>query len=163
MNVINADDFRKACGLWATGVSIVTSVDAQGKPFGLTMNAVTSLSLEPPMFLVCVDKGSDTLKAILDSGVFCVNVLAQGQQALSDRFAKKGDDKFSGIEHTRGETGAPLLAGTVLAVECTVKAVLPGGDHEIFCGEVEQVVADHSESIEPLLYYCGRYGHINVD
>ena len=161
MTVINADDFRRACGLWATGVSIVTSVDGQGKPFGLTMNAVTSLSLDPPMFLVCVDKGSDTLKAILDSGVFCVNVLAQGQQALSDRFAKKGDDKFSGIEHEAGSTGAPVLAGTLLAIECTVKAVLPGGDHEIFCGEVEQVRADHAESAEPLLYYGGQYGAVN--
>ena len=159
--MIDADEFRKACGLWATGVSIVTSVDGQGRPFGLTMNAVTSLSLEPPMFLVCVDKGSDTLQAMLDSGVFCVNVLAQGQQALSDRFAKKGDDKFSGIEHKAGATGAPVLAGTLLAIECTVKAVLPGGDHEIFCGAVERVFANHSESAEPLLYYGGRYGTVN--
>ncbi len=161
MTVINADEFRRACGLWATGVSIVTSVDGQGKPFGLTMNAVTSLSLDPPMFLVCVDKGSDTLKAILDSGVFCLNVLAQGQQALSDRFAKKGDDKFSGVAHAAGSTGAPVLAGTLLAVECTVKAVLPGGDHEIFCGAVEQVRANHAESAEPLLYYGGQYRTVN--
>jgi flavin reductase (DIM6/NTAB) family NADH-FMN oxidoreductase RutF len=161
MTVIDADEFRKACGLWATGVSIVTSVDGRGNPFGLTMNAVTSLSLEPPMFLVCVDKGSDTLRAILDSGVFCVNVLAQGQEALSDRFAKKGDDKFSGIEHTAGRTGAPMLAGTLLAVECTVKAVLPGGDHEIFCGEVERFVANQSDAVEPLMYYRGRYGRVD--
>ena len=114
------------------------------------------------MFLVCVDKGSDTLKAMQDSGVFCVNVLTQGQEALSDRFAKKGDDKFSGIEHGAGTTGAPILAGTLLAVECTVKSVLPGGDHEIFCGEVEQVVRNQSDSAEPLLYYRGRYGHVTT-
>ena len=159
--MISSDDFRKACGLWATGVSIVTTVDADGKPFGLTMNAVTSLSLDPPMFQVCVDNGSDTLKAMLDSGVFCVNILAQPQQELSNHFAKKGDDKFSGIEYAAGRTGAPILANTLLSIECTVRDVLAGGDHQIFCGEVKHVFANDSAETEPLLYYCGRYGSVN--
>jgi flavin reductase (DIM6/NTAB) family NADH-FMN oxidoreductase RutF len=158
---IDPNDFRKACGLWATGVSIVTTVDSKGKPFGLTMNAVSSLSLDPPMFLVCVDNGSDTLAAILDSGVFCVNVLTRAQKALSDRFAKKGDDKFSGIEHAAGATGAPVLADTLLAIECSVKDVLPGGDHQIFCGEVRRVCANDAADAAPLLYYGGRYGGVS--
>ena len=160
-SVISSDDFRTACGLWASGVSIVTTVDADGKPFGLTMNAVTSLSLDPPMFLVCVDSGSDTLKAMLDSGVFCVNVLTQAQQELSNRFAKKGDDKFSGVGYVAGRTGAPILANTLLSVECSVSDVLAGGDHQIFCGEVKSVFANDSAEAEPLLYYRGRYGSVN--
>jgi len=158
--VIEADEFRKASGLWATGVSIVTSMDHEGKPFGLTMNAVTSLSLDPPMFLVCVDKSSDTLKAIQETGVFCVNVLAQGQERLSDRFAKKGDDKFSGIQYRSGTTGAPVLTGALLIIECTVDTTFPGGDHEIFCGKVTRVETAQSEMAEPLLYFGGRYGSV---
>ncbi len=160
-SVISSDDFRTACGLWASGVSIVTTVDTDGKPFGLTMNAVTSLSLDPPMFLVCVDNGSDTLKAMLDSRVFCVNVLTQAQQELSNRFAKKGNDKFSGVEYAGGRTGAPILANTLLSIECKVSEVVAGGDHQIFCGEVEHVFANDSAETEPLLYYRGRYGSVN--
>lgn len=158
--VITADQFRKACGLWATGVSIVTSVDHERRPFGLTMNAVTSLSLDPPMFLVCVDRASDTLKAIQETGIFCVNVLAQGQEELSNRFAKKGDNKFSGVKFRNGSTGAPILTGALLAIECTVEAAFPGGDHEIFCGKVERIETEQSVSTEPLLYYDGRYGGV---
>ena len=88
--LISPENFRKASGLWATGVSIVTTVDGDGTPFGLTMNSVTSLSLDPPLYLVNLDKGSDTLNALLVSRAFCINVLASDQQPLSNAFAKKG-------------------------------------------------------------------------
>lgn len=158
---INSDDFRKACGLWATGVSIVTTVDADGKPYGLTMNAVSSLSLDPPMFLVCVDNGSDTLNPMIDSRVFCVNVLTREQEDLSNRFAKKGQDKFAGVQFDAGATGAPVLADTLLSVECAVTDVLLGGDHKIFCGEVQAMRTNDAEDAEPLLYYGGRYGRVS--
>lgn len=158
---ITAESFRRACGLWATGVSIVTTVDADGRPYGLTMNAVSSLSLDPPMFLVCVDNGSDTLSPMLDSRVFCVNVLTREQEDLSNRFAKKGQDKFEGVSHAAGTTRAPVLAETLLSVECAVTDVLPGGDHKIFCGEVQAIHTHPSADAEPLLYFGGRYGHVD--
>lgn len=159
----DADAFRKACGLWATGVSIVTTVDTERTPYGLTMNAVSSLSLDPPMFLVCVDNGSDTLAPMLASRVFCVNVLTADQQDLSNRFAKKGAGKFEGVEFEHGQTGAPMLAGTLLSVECAVADVLNGGDHRIFCGEVKSIRTNASEQAEPLLYFGGRYGRVSKD
>ncbi len=156
-NTITSEQFRRASGLWATGVSIVTTIDTAGKPYGLTMNAVTSLSLSPPMFIVCVDNNSDTLAPMRDSKVFCINVLASNQQDLSNRFAKKGDEKFSGIGHTRGSTGAPVLDGALLSIECAVSSIAPGGDHQIMLGEVRRIVTNESAGIEPLLYFGGRY------
>ncbi len=157
---IPADQFRRACGLWATGVSIVTTSDLAGRPYGLTMNAVTSLSLAPPMFVVCVDNGSDTLKPMQDSRVFCINVLCAPQQDLSNRFAKKGEDKFSGVAWSAGVTGAPILGGTLLAIECAVSAIVPGGDHQIVCGEVRRIVPSEDAAAEPLLYFGGRYARL---
>ncbi len=156
-NTITPEEFRRACGLWATGVSIVTTVDADGKAYGLTMNAVTSLSLNPPMFIVCVDNNSDTLAPMSDSKVFCINVLASTQQELSNRFAKKGDDKFNGIPHARGTTGAPLLDGALLCIECEVGNIVAGGDHQIMLGRVQRVVTNNEPGAEPLLYFGGRY------
>ncbi|MBK6660930.1 MAG: flavin reductase family protein [Proteobacteria bacterium] len=156
-NTITPDTFRRASGLWATGVSIVTTVDGAGKPYGLTMNAVTSLSLNPPMFIVCVDNNSDTLAPMRDSKVFCINVLASTQQDLSNRFAKKGDEKFNGVAHAAGATGAPLLAGALLSIECAVTRIVPGGDHQIMLGEVQRIVTSDDAAGEPLLYFGGRY------
>lgn len=159
-STITSEAFRRASGLWATGVSIVTTVDNAGKPYGLTMNAVTSLSLNPPMFIVCVDNNSDTLAPMRDSKVFCINVLASAQQDLSNRFAKKGDEKFNGVAHERGTTGAPVLAGALLSIECTVSSIVPGGDHQIMLGEVRRIVSNDSPGIEPLLYFGGRYAAV---
>lgn len=154
---ITGEQFRRACGLWATGVSIVTTTDAQGKLYGLTMNAVTSLSLDPPMLLVCVDFGSDTLAPLLESGVFCVNIIARDQQDLSNRFAKKGQDKFEGVPYSISANGAPMLDNTLVSVACSLRDAMDGGDHKICCGEVETIVANESVDAEPLLYYNGRY------
>jgi flavin reductase (DIM6/NTAB) family NADH-FMN oxidoreductase RutF len=160
---ITSDLFRRACGLWATGVSIVTTVDAGGRPYGLTMNAVTSLSLTPPMFIVCVDRGSDTLKPMQESRVFCVNVLTAEQQALSNRFAKKGEDKFDAVEYTAGVTGAPVIAGSLVSIECAVNALVPGGDHWIFCGDVRDLAVNTDPRARPLLYFGGRYAALGTD
>lgn len=159
---ITPEEFRRASGLWATGVSIVTTVDTAGQPFGLTMNAVTSLSLNPPMFVVCVDNNSDTLAPMSASRVFCINVLASSQQELSNRFAKKGDDKFNGIGHGRGVTGAPLLDGALLAIECEVASVVAGGDHQIMLGTVRRIVTNDVPGVEPLLYFGGRYAALTT-
>jgi flavin reductase (DIM6/NTAB) family NADH-FMN oxidoreductase RutF len=160
-STISADSFRRACGLWATGVSIVTTVDAGGKPYGLTMNAVTSLSLNPPMFVVCVDNGSDTLGPLRESRVFCVNVLTRAQQELSNRFAKKGPDKFADVDYAFGVTGAPVLVATLVSIECTVTSIVPGGDHQIMCGQVRRIVSSTDSAAQPLLYFGGRYAVVS--
>jgi len=159
-STITSEQFRRASGLWATGVSIVTTVDTAGKPYGLTMNAVTSLSLSPPMFIVCVDNNSDTLAPMRESKVFCINVLASAQQDLSNRFAKKGEEKFSGVAHSAGSTGAPVLEGALLSIECAISSIVPGGDHQIMLGEVRRIVTNESADIEPLLYFGGRYAAV---
>ena len=154
---LTSEQFRRACGLWASGVSIVSTADADGTPYGLTMNAVTSLSLDPPMFLVCVDLGSDTLAPMTASRCYCVNVLTAAQQELSNRFAKKGDDKFDGVAWHAGATGAPVIDDTLISIECAVSDILDGGDHKIVCGVVEAIHSNDSVDVEPLLYYGGRY------
>ncbi len=156
-NTISPEEFRRASGLWATGVCIVTTVDGNGKTYGLTMNAVTSLSLNPAMFIVCVDNSSDTLGPMRDSRVFCINVLASTQQELSNRFAKKSEDKFTGVPHARGVTDAPLLDGALLCIECEVSNIVAGGDHQIMLGVVQRIVANAEPGVEPLLYFGGRY------
>lgn len=158
---ITPDGFRKASGRWATGVAIVTTVDTDGEPFGLTMNSVTSLSLEPPLYIVNVDNGSDTLAPMLNSRAFCINVLADGQQDLSNRFAKKGGDKFNGVSYVAGATDAPRLSGTLMSIDCRVSAVHDGGDHKIVVGEVVEIVtADEDTLAKPLLYYGGGYASL---
>jgi 3-hydroxy-9,10-secoandrosta-1,3,5(10)-triene-9,17-dione monooxygenase reductase component len=94
------------------------------------------------------------------SGAFCINVLSAGQQELSNRFAKKGPDKFEGVEHDTGPTGSPRLAGHLLAIECKVKEVHPGGDHHIFVGEVVSLNLPASDDLQPLLYYRGKYAGV---
>lgn len=160
MTELTPEQFRKACGYWATGVSIVTTSDVDLTPYGLTMNAVTSLSLTPPLFIVCVDNKSDTLEPMKRSGVFCINVLRVGQQDLSNHFAKKNPNKFEGIRFDRGTTGTPLLHGRLMGIECAVSAIHPGGDHHIFVGEVRAVSLPESDTVEALLYYRGRYAQV---
>ena len=158
---ITPDSFRKASGRWATGVSIVTAIDTDGEPFGLTMNSVTSLSLDPPLYIVNVDNGSDTLAPMLNSGTFCINVLAEGQQELSNRFAKKGDNKFDGVPYNAGATDAPQLSGALMSIDCRVNAVHDGGDHKIVVGEVVQIVTfDGDPEAKPLLFYGGGYASL---
>jgi flavin reductase (DIM6/NTAB) family NADH-FMN oxidoreductase RutF len=150
-------DFRKACGLWPSGVSVVTTVDGKGVPFGLTMNAVSSLSLEPPMLLVCVDNNSDTLAPMLETRCFCINILAGSQQDLSGRFAKKGNDKFEGVSWSAKPSGAPILDGSLVSFDCSVVHVYEGGDHKIICGKVEQIIENSVSGTQPLIYFGGGY------
>lgn len=158
---ITADDFRKASGLWATGVSIVTTVDNEGSPYGLTMNSVTSLSLDPPLYVVNLDKGSDTLKVLNDGGDFCINVLAAEQQELSNRFAKKGDNKFDGVDYTPGFAGVPCITGALMSIQCSVEATHEGGDHAIVVGLVQAIAHQDPEEVKPLIYYRGRYADLS--
>src|SRR5438067_2201913 len=106
-------EFRRALGCFATGVTVVTAVDGAGQPRGLTANAFSSLSLEPTLVLVCVDHKSDTYPVISGSRAFAVNILAEAQREISQRFARKGESKFEGIPHRLGLTGAPVIDGAI--------------------------------------------------
>src|SRR6266478_1273090 len=139
-------ELRKVMGCFATGVTIITTRDQSGKPYGLTANAVTSLSLTPPLLLICVDRKAETYPHFFDSKTFVLNILAEDQEAISRRFATTGGDKFAGLEFRLGRLGTPILAGTLGHV-----------DHVIHVGEVE-----HAEAREgrPLLFFGGKYRHL---
>ena len=137
---VSAAEFRHAMGHFATGVTVITSVGADGEPVGTTANAVTSLSLDPPLVLVCFDLGSMTLRAIRGHGAFVVNVLAAAQRLLSANFARRGlAAAWDGVRHRHGPTGSPRLEDVLAVMECTVERSLPGGDHEIVVGRVRHV------------------------
>ena len=154
---IGASEFRQAMGHFATGVTVVTSIDDDGEPVGTTASAVTSLSLDPPLVLVCFDRTSLTLRAIRTHGAFVVNVLAAPQRDLSANFARRGlSAVWDGVRHQPGPTGSPRLEGVLAALECRVESRLPGGDHEIVVGRVHHAeISDDGAS--PLLYWRGSY------
>ena len=155
---VGSDDFRRTMGRFATGVTVVTSVDSAGQPVGTTANAVTSLSLNPPLLLVCFDRGSQTLAAVRSHGAFAVNVLEARQRHLSANFARRGQAAaWDEVAHRPGPTGSPRLHGVIAAMECTVEQFFPGGDHEIVVGRVCEVETA-GESAAPLLYWQGTYG-----
>jgi flavin reductase (DIM6/NTAB) family NADH-FMN oxidoreductase RutF len=145
--------FRQALGHFASGVTVVTT-EFEGTPYGLTVSAFSSLSLRPPLVLICIDKGVGTHDAIAQAGRFAVNVLSQDQEAVSRQFATRGPEKFAGMALTRGALRLPLLDGALARIECSLHATLDGGDHTIYVGLVE-----HAEINEgpPLLYFRGGY------
>ena len=141
-------------GHFATGVTVVTTRDRNGKHFGLTANSVTSVSLVPPLLLVCVDKKADCYACFDDSKAFTVNVLSEHQQELSTRFATKGTVKFEGVEYQEGANGCAVIAGSVAHLDCRVVFAYEGGDHTIYVGEVDAVGASEQP---PLLFFRGGY------
>lgn len=147
-------ELRSFAGHFATGVAVVTTRDGEGAAFGLTMNAVTSLSLSPPLLLICLDNGSTTLKAMNESNHFCLHYLASDQQHLSALFSTKSDNKFASLDYAIGAFGCPVLSGVVAASECEVLSKYPGGDHTIVVGSVKSIVVNGGE---PLVYHRGQY------
>ncbi len=146
--------FRSALGAFATGVTIVTTRDAEGNDIGLTANSFNSVSLSPPMVLWSLDKNSLSLKAFSEARYFAVHILADHQQPLSDRFARRGEDKFSGLTLERGHGDIPLLEGCAARFECKTAFKYEGGDHEIFVGEV---VNFRNFNKPPLAFLGGKY------
>jgi flavin reductase (DIM6/NTAB) family NADH-FMN oxidoreductase RutF len=151
---VSGDDFRRACGRFTTGVTIASVMDGQGTPHGLTVNSFTSVSLDPPLVLVALSHSASVMDAFREARFFAVNMLSAEQRALADRFARKGQDRFDGLEWTAGETGAPLLTDTLVEIECAMRYRFTAGDHDLIVGEV--VRADVREGA-PLVYFGGRY------
>lgn len=154
MAEIDRDSFREAMGLLPTGVTVVTAIGPNGRS-GATASAVGSLSLEPMLMLVCLDRGSRTLRSVQEAGRFGVNVLAADQEQVARQFSTKLDepDKWQGIEWTERD-GIPSLAGSVLWVGCELQDVVIGGDHVIVTGAVAGLDAG---SGEPLIHHRGEY------
>ena len=144
-------------GLFATGVTIITTRDSQSNFYGLTANAITSLSLEPPLLLICIDRKAETFAHFYDSKTFTVNILAEDQTELSNRFAKSGGDKFTGVPYRLGRLGTPILEGGLGHLECRIVETHEGGDHVIHVGQVEVV---EIRGGRPLLFFQGRYRQI---
>ncbi|MGJ8670231.1 MAG: flavin reductase [Oceanococcus sp.] len=148
--------FRQALGSFATGVTIITTRTEDGEPLGLTVNSFNSVSLNPPMVLWSLAETYKGYEAFKKASHWAVHVLATDQEDLSNRFAGKADDKFSGLEFDDGINGNPLLKGCAARFECKTAFQYEGGDHLIFVGEVESF--DQCDSA-PLVFHSGRYAH----
>ena len=142
---------RRIMGCFATGVTVITTTNGDS-PTGFTANSLTSLSLEPPLVLFALKKTAGTHASFVASKKFAVNILTAEQEAISNRFASPGPKDFSDLNVKTAETGSPILADSLAWVDCRLTEVLPGGDHDIFVGEV---VAGDVHGGEPLLYYGG--------
>jgi flavin reductase (DIM6/NTAB) family NADH-FMN oxidoreductase RutF len=151
--------FRRVLGGFAAGVTVVTTLGEDGQPYGLTATAFTSVSLEPPLVLVCVDKRSESHPHFHTSQVFVVNFLAHNQEQLSRRFAVSGGDKFGDLMTRRAVNGAPLLEGTAGYVDCHAVNVIDAGDHTVFIGMVD---AAETFDVAPLLYFGGAYAEVRA-
>ena len=148
-------DFRATLGMFATGVTIVTARNDSGEPVGLTASSFNSVSLDPPLVLWSLGKAAGSMAVFTQGRHYAINVLAADQQALAERFATRGVDRWNGVQHLPGVAGAPLLAGAVAHFECFNRSRHEEGDHVIFVGEVEQ--CSHRAGVAPLLYHGGRF------
>jgi len=154
---VSRDDFRNILGNFATGVTIVTT-RVGDSTHGMTANAFSSLSLDPPLVLVCVDKTANSHELIAEAGFYAVNILSRGQQDISDEFARKAEGRTHSIDHLAhrfGVTGAPLLEGCLAYLDCRVTDAYEGGDHTIYVARVE----DGAITLEgdPLIFFRARY------
>lgn len=155
--MVGLDDFRHVLGHFASGITIVTTRDGDGRPVGLTATAFTSASLDPPLVLICVDRNARCYVALEACDRFAVNILGSHQEALARRFASTLDDKFGGLECHAGHLGLPLIPDALAHIECEKVSAYPGGDHTILLGRVEAVRAREGD---PLLHYRGRYDRL---
>ena len=152
---------RDALGCFATGVTVVTCLDSNEKPAGLTVNSFTSVSLDPPLLLVCIAKAAASARTLAGAPNFAVNVLQTGQQPASIRFSTRDQDRFGTTPWSCGEEGAPILKDSLGVFECERFAVHDAGDHHILVGQV--VKASFDAGLDPLLYFRGRYRRLHFD
>lgn len=155
--MIAPQDFKRALAQLAGAVTVITTCDEAGQPWGFTATAFCSLSLNPPLVLFCLSKDADCYQAFTRGHAFAAHMLAERQHDLAQRFATKGRDKYREIAFSSGRLGPPLLNGALVTLECSVQHVYPGGDHSILTGLVEY--SEQAElSEQPLLYYTQTYG-----
>jgi len=153
---VSVDDFKKALQLWASGVTVVTTCSEKFGTQGMTVTAFSSVSVDPPQILVCINDSADTGEGIKESRCFAVNVLTSEQQDLSNQFAggSSQQQRFADTDWQPGVTGAPILNHSLMSLDCTVVDKVRAGTHWIIIGEVQNCVC---RSGEPILYYRGAY------
>ena len=155
--------FRTVMGSFATGVTIATTEDSENQPYGVTVNSFTSVSLDPPLILICLDNRLNGLEAFLEKGVFAVNILAADQEDWSTHCATRGTDRGECIT-ARGLSGIPVVEDPLALIECELKETVPAGDHQILLGEVTHLqVSPDIDNRLPLLFYRGRYAGLSSD
>jgi flavin reductase (DIM6/NTAB) family NADH-FMN oxidoreductase RutF len=153
--------FRKVLGHYPTGVTVVTGLDAQGRPTGVTIGSFTSVSLDPPLVGFFPGRSSTTWPAIEPSGHFCVNVLGADQAELCWRFAKESDGRFDGVDWVPAPSGAPILPGTVAWIDCTIEQVDEVGDHWFVLGRVTEMA--HADEVDDaMVFFRGKVAAINM-
>ncbi len=153
------DAFREVIGHFASGVTVITT-RLDGVLHGTTASAVSSLSLEPPMLLIAMNRSSVTGQAVLRSRAFAVNILGEGADDLARRFAGKGDDKFAGVDVEIGDHGQPLLVDALAQLVCRVTQQVEAATHVVFFAEVHEATAHQGA---PLAYYRGKFGRLSFD
>jgi flavin reductase (DIM6/NTAB) family NADH-FMN oxidoreductase RutF len=158
MKPVDQRAFKAAMRRFATGVTVVTTM-LEGKPKGFTATAFCSVSVEPPMVLVCVNRSARSHPIIAQSGCFCVNILASDQEELAVRFSSRSDDPFDGIACRIASTGVPVLEGSLAFFDCTLSEELSVETHTIFVGKV---IACASGEGTPLGYYDGAYRNFGL-
>jgi flavin reductase (DIM6/NTAB) family NADH-FMN oxidoreductase RutF len=156
---VTSAEFRRACGRFATGVAIASVLDARGTPHGLTVSSFTSASLDPPLILICLGHRVSAIDAFRAAAHFGINVLAEDQRDLAERFARQGQDRFDGLKWRRGQTGVPMLAGVLAAIECAVRQRIAAGDHDVFIGEM---VGARVAAGRPLIHFASYYRCLDV-
>jgi len=151
---VSKHEFRHALGIFASAVTVVTTRDAEGHDLGITVTAFSSLSLDPPLILICIDHRAAIHDSFSLGRAFAVNILSAQQDEISQRFASRVTDRFAGVTTREGKLGVLTLENTSATLECLVTKLLPGGDHTIVVGSVE---ATDVGDVDPLLYYRGNY------
>lgn len=157
---VDSNDFRAALSRFASGVTVVTGLRESGEPFGITVSAFTSVSLDPPLVLVCIQRRAGSCESLSKSESFCVNVLSESQTEISNLFASKDAHDFARVEFTDGLGGVPVVAQTLASIECSKVNEFDGGDHVIFVGQVERVSVRDGN---PLVYWHSDYRRIATD
>lgn len=148
-------DFRDAMGSFATGVCVVSANNAYGEPIGMTVNSFSSVSLDPPLVLVCLGEDSPRSRAIINAGQFNISILSDTQMDVSSFFAQPGQGLADTAMIVHGLNTCPAMAGSAAVIECNVETQYPGGDHVILIGRVTHVAVDSDAN--PFLYFRGRY------
>jgi flavin reductase (DIM6/NTAB) family NADH-FMN oxidoreductase RutF len=146
--------YRRTCALFATGITVITTIEGSGHPHGMTVNSFSSVSLDPPLILVCIDLKNAILGHFLTSAWFAVNILAEDQEDVSRRFSSAAEKRFEGMEWSPGGSGVPLIPGALAHLECELTKTFEAGDHAVLIGEVRQ--ASFREG-NPLVYFGSSY------
>jgi flavin reductase (DIM6/NTAB) family NADH-FMN oxidoreductase RutF len=154
---VNPDEFRSVLGRFPSGVTVVTTKARDGADHGMTVSAFASVSLDPPLVLICIEKNASAYTALTNASGFVVNILSANQEQIARRFAIVDIDRFEGIGYTRSQNGFAILDDVLGVIECNVATKHDAGDHTIIVGEVE---ATRAESGTPLLYYRGGYAQL---